>query len=104
MQWTNHVKQLALGSLGHEQATGRFPTGGWGYNWAGDADRGTDWRQPGGYLYNILPYIEQQPLHDMGMGEAHPYFGKKLGPTAAPMQSSTRLSSLSGLREYVSYS
>ena len=64
----NNLKQLALGCLHHEQATRRYPTGGWGWAWVGDADRGTDWRQPGGWIYNILPFIEQQPLHDMGMG------------------------------------
>ena len=45
-----------------------LPTNGWGFRWTGDADRGNDWRQPGCWLYNILPYIEQQALHDLGMG------------------------------------
>ena len=67
-QCINNEKQLALGCLGHENATGRFPTGGWGFGWTGDADRGNDWRQPGGWIYNILPFIEQQPLHDLGIG------------------------------------
>ena len=67
-QCRNNLKQLALGCLNHEQAIGRFPTNGWGFAWTGDADRGTDWRQPGGWIYNVLPYIEQQPLHDMGVG------------------------------------
>ena len=56
--------------LDHESARKRFPTGGWGWAWTGDPDRGNDWRQPGGWIYNILPYIEQQPLHDLGAGWA----------------------------------
>ena len=68
MQCQNNLKQLALGCLDHESATGRFPTSGWGWGWSGDADRGNDWRQPCGWLYNILPYIDQQPLHDIGIG------------------------------------
>jgi prepilin-type N-terminal cleavage/methylation domain-containing protein/prepilin-type processing-associated H-X9-DG protein len=70
LQCKNNLKQLALGCLNHESATGRFPTGGWGYDWTGDADRGTDWRQPGGWIYNVLPYIEQPVLHDLGLGLA----------------------------------
>ena len=67
-QCQNNIKQLALGCLDHESATKRFPTGGWGFAWTGDPDRGTDWRQPGGWIYNVLPYIEQQALHDLGSG------------------------------------
>jgi type II secretory pathway pseudopilin PulG len=67
-QCQNNLKQLALGCMNHESATTRLPTNGWGWGWSGDADRGNDWRQPCCWLYNILPYIEQQPLHDIGMG------------------------------------
>jgi prepilin-type N-terminal cleavage/methylation domain-containing protein len=67
-QCANNVKQLALACLNHENATGRFPTGGWGCGWTGDADRGTDWRQPGGWIFNVLPFADQQSLHDMGAG------------------------------------
>src|SRR5271169_4167733 len=67
VQCRNNLKQLALGCLQHENLTKRLPSGGWGYAWAGDADRGNDLRQPGGWIYNILPYIEQQPLHDLGI-------------------------------------
>ena len=71
-QCKNNLKQLALGCLSHENLNKWFPTGGWGYQWTGDADRGTDWRQPGGWIYNIMPFVELQSLHDMGAGKPDP--------------------------------
>ena len=52
--------------LDFEQASKRLPPGGWGYNWAPDADRDNDVEQPGSWLYNILPYLEQLPLYQLG--------------------------------------
>jgi prepilin-type N-terminal cleavage/methylation domain-containing protein len=69
-QCRNHLKQLALGFLQHESALRRLPTNGWGFAWTGDSNRGNDWRQPGGWIFNILPYIEQQALHDLDSGRA----------------------------------
>jgi prepilin-type N-terminal cleavage/methylation domain-containing protein len=65
---TNNLKQLSLGCLQHEQAYGWFPTGGWGFPWAPDTDRGFTPAQPGGWCFNVLPYIDQQPMHDMAAG------------------------------------
>jgi prepilin-type processing-associated H-X9-DG protein/prepilin-type N-terminal cleavage/methylation domain-containing protein len=65
----SNIRQLAMGALGHESAHKHFPTGGWGTRWTGDPDRGVDKRQPGGWCYNILPYVEQQDLHSWGAGE-----------------------------------
>jgi prepilin-type processing-associated H-X9-DG protein len=66
LQCKNNLKQLSLGCLGHEQAHRFLPAGGWGWGWSGDPQRGIDKRQPGGWIYNVLPFIEQQTLHDLG--------------------------------------
>ena len=69
-QCCNNLKQIGLACLNHEQALRHFPTGGWGWGWVGDADRGFDRRQPGGWIYNILPYVEQEALYNLGQGDA----------------------------------
>lgn len=61
----NHLKQLALGCINHEAAIGHLPTGGWGNDWVGDADRGYGSDQPGGWIFNILPFMEESALHDL---------------------------------------
>ena len=66
LQCQNNLKQLALAMLQHHEAYGHFPSGGWGWNWVGDPDRGTGSEQPGGWIYATLPYIEQETLHQFG--------------------------------------
>ena len=65
-QCINNLKQLALGCQNHHDTHGHFPTGGWGWEWVGDPDRGFGKEQPGGWAYNLLPFFEEQSLHDLG--------------------------------------
>ena len=70
----NHLKQLALGAFVHHSQQGSFPSGGWKWgfgrydSWTGDADRGLGPTQPGGWAFSLLPFIEQQPLFELGAG------------------------------------
>src|SRR5687768_6477407 len=50
-QCKNHLKQLSLAFLTHENTYGYFPSGGWGWVWTGDPDLGSGERQPGGWAY-----------------------------------------------------
>jgi prepilin-type N-terminal cleavage/methylation domain-containing protein len=66
---TNHLKQMAAACLQHENVHQHFPTGGWGWGWIGDPDRGFEARQPGGWLFNVLPYLEMQSLYRTAAGK-----------------------------------
>jgi len=70
MSCTNNLKQIGLGCVMHLNDQGTFPSCGWGWQWSGDPDRGFKGRQPGGWLYNILPFIEQRAIHDMNKGRS----------------------------------
>jgi prepilin-type processing-associated H-X9-DG protein len=65
----NHLKQIGLGFQTHHDVNRFFPSGGWGWSWTGDADLGFDERQPGGWVFNILPFTENLAVHDLGLGE-----------------------------------
>jgi len=67
---TGNLRQLALACLAHESTRGFLPTGGWGGAWVGDPDRGFGAKQPGGWAFNVLPYVEEVGLRDSGAGLA----------------------------------
>jgi type II secretory pathway pseudopilin PulG len=68
----NHIKQFAIASHHHVDVTGYFPSGGWSNSWVGDPDRGYGRRQPGGWAFSVLPFMEQQPVFSTGAGLAGP--------------------------------
>ena len=54
--------------MNHLDTQKSFPTGGWGYHWVGDPDLGFGQGQPGGWAYNILPYIDEKATRSLGKG------------------------------------
>ena len=67
-QCANQLRQLSLAFHNHHDTHRHLPTGGWSWQWLGYPDYGYGKEQPGGWMYNILPYIEQGNLHDLGRG------------------------------------
>ena len=55
----NNLVQLSKGILSSESADGRFVAGGWAGEWLGDSSRDAAGNQPGGWGFQILPYIEE---------------------------------------------
>jgi prepilin-type N-terminal cleavage/methylation domain-containing protein len=64
-QCTNQLKQLVTAGMNHLDTIKHYPAGGWGWEWVGDADRGFGQEQPGGWMYNILPFMEENAKHDL---------------------------------------
>lgn len=64
----NNLREIGVALLNHESAQRHFPSGGWGYQWYGDPDRGSGLPQPGGWAFSILKYLERKDLATYGAG------------------------------------
>jgi prepilin-type N-terminal cleavage/methylation domain-containing protein len=67
-QCKNNLRQMGIASLNYETANKHFPAGGWSALWTGDPNTGTGSRQPGGWIYQLLPFTEQNSVASIGLG------------------------------------
>jgi len=65
-QCGNNLKQLAVATEAHKSLIGHFPTGGWDGTDATltAAGNGSDWNQPRGWCFVLLPFLEAQAIYD----------------------------------------
>lgn len=68
LQCSNNLKQIGMAAMNHFSEQGTYPTGGWGWNWSGDPDRGFRGRQPGSWLFCLAPFMEMKAVFEMGKG------------------------------------
>ncbi|MGA2797717.1 MAG: DUF1559 domain-containing protein [Thermoguttaceae bacterium] len=64
----NNMKQIGLAAQNHLSTNRRFPTNGWSCFWIGVPERGTGRGQPGGWIFNLLPYMEQKQIYMIQYG------------------------------------
>ncbi|NQT41179.1 MAG: DUF1559 domain-containing protein [Planctomycetes bacterium] len=67
---SNNLFQLGRAANHHVERHEFYPTGGWGWYWVGEPDRGFTKKQPGGWVYNLLPYMDQPALRNLGAGKS----------------------------------
>jgi prepilin-type N-terminal cleavage/methylation domain-containing protein len=67
-QCANNLKQMGIAFHSHHDMLGYFPSGGWGWFWTGDPNSGSGPQQPGGWMYQILPFLELQNVYNIGQG------------------------------------
>jgi prepilin-type N-terminal cleavage/methylation domain-containing protein len=67
-QCKNNLKQIGLAMLNYESSNRTFPAGGWSFRWMGDPNQGMGARQPGGWIYQVAPYMENQNVTMVGGG------------------------------------
>jgi prepilin-type N-terminal cleavage/methylation domain-containing protein len=82
MSCRNNLKQIGLAFQVHLSNQKFFPTGGWCQGFEGWPDDGFAKRQSGGWVFNVLPFMEYKAIRDMGKGIGSP---TQLSPQKVPI-------------------
>jgi prepilin-type N-terminal cleavage/methylation domain-containing protein/prepilin-type processing-associated H-X9-DG protein len=64
----NKVNQLAKATISYRSSTKQYPTGGWGHTWIGNPPWQSE-KQPGGWIYQIMPYMEETASQQMDVND-----------------------------------
>jgi prepilin-type N-terminal cleavage/methylation domain-containing protein/prepilin-type processing-associated H-X9-DG protein len=67
-QCKNQLRQLAISFQNHHDTFKFLPSGGWGVLWLGFPEQGAGKNQSGSWLYSVLPFMEENTLHNLGSG------------------------------------
>ncbi len=81
----NHLHQMAIAWHLHHDLYHFYPTGGWGWGWVGDPKLGFTEQQPGGWLFNSLPFMELGNVRDLARGSQDPADIAKILPVTFPL-------------------
>src|SRR5438093_8593949 len=66
LKCANNLRQLGIACHNHHDTIGFFPSGGWGWEWCGDPDRGFGEKQPGGWIFSTMAFVEQDNPYKLG--------------------------------------
>lgn len=64
----NQLRQLGIACHNHHDTFNFFPSGGWGWDWGGDPDRGYGKNQPGGWIFHTMAFSEYENSYKLGSG------------------------------------